>query len=91
MTDDEKAQRGQDAKAVMQNPAYLDAYHIIEQGLVSKWKDATTPDEREDCHRMLRVLAKFHSVLDSTMRSGRLAEDVLRKRQSFADKLLKRG
>lgn len=90
MTDELKAQRGQSAKAVLENPAYLDAYQTIEDGLVSKWKQATTPDEREDCHRMLRVLAKFHAVLDSTMRSGKLAEDVIRKRQSFADKLLKR-
>lgn len=91
VTDELKAQRGLSAKAVLENPAYTDAYQIIEDGLVSKWKQATTPEEREDCHRMLRVLAKFHAVLDSTMRSGKLAEDVIRKRQSFAEKLLKRA
>jgi len=91
MTDELKAQRGLSAKAVLENPAYTDAYQTIEEGLVAKWKAAGTPEEREDCHRMLRVLAKFHTVLDSTMRSGKLAEDVIRHKQSFAEKLLKRA
>lgn len=90
MTDDQKAQDGRSAAAVLENPAYANAYKVIEEGLVAKWKAAGTPKEREECHRMLRVLAKVHAVLDSTMRSGKLAEDVIKRKRTFADKLLRR-
>lgn len=90
MTDEQKAQDGRSAAAVLENPAYSNAYKVIEDGLVARWKEAATPEEREDCHRMLRVLAKFHAVLDATVRSGQLAEDVMKRKRTFADKILRR-
>lgn len=91
MTDAEKVLRGNDAQSVLDNPAYQDAYAQIEARLVETWKAARTPGEREECHQLLRVLEKVHSVLDTTMRTGKLADDVIRRKRTFADKLLKRA
>lgn len=91
MTDEQKSQRGKDAQAVLDNPAYQDAYAQIEARLVDTWKAARTQDEREECHQLLRVLEKVHGVLDATMRAGKLADDVMRRKRTFADKLLKRS
>lgn len=91
MTDEQKAQRGKDAQAVLDNPAYRDAYAQIESRLVDTWKAARTPEDREECHQLLRVLEKVHGVLDAAMQAGRLADDVMRRKRTFADKLLKRS
>lgn len=91
MNDEQKSQLGKDAQSVLDNAAYQDAYAQIEARLVETWKAARTQDEREECHQLLRVLEKVHEVLDNTMRVGKLADDVMKRKRTFADKLLKRS
>jgi hypothetical protein len=87
MTNEIDAQRGQQAQAVLDNPIYQDAYAKLEESLVGKWKESRSLDEREECHRFLVILQKVHAALDSTMRSGQLAQAEINRKRKLAEKL----
>lgn len=80
-------ERGRNAQAVLDSPVYAESYTLIEQELTRLWRESRDKDEREELHRLLRMLDKARNVLEATMRSGQLAADDLRKRQNLAQRI----
>lgn len=80
-------ERGRNAQAVLDNPVYAASYSLIEQELTRLWRESRDKDEREDIHKLLRMLDKTRNVLESTMRSGKLAADQLRQKQNLAQRI----
>lgn len=76
-------ERGRRAEEVLNNDVYADSYALIEQELTRLWRESRDKDEREQLHQLLRMLDKARNVLESTMRSGKVAADQLRQRQSL--------
>jgi DNA-binding MurR/RpiR family transcriptional regulator len=92
MTDEQEAIRGRLAQDVLENPVYAESYGAIEQEIMAKWRDSRDPVEREELHRLLKMLAKARNVLESTMRTGQLAAAELERKRTLADRLhFKRG
>lgn len=91
MSDYDEAQRGQLAQQVLDNPVYAQSYGLIESELVRKWKESRDPVEREQLHQLLRMLEKARNVIESTMRSGKVAAAEIERKRSLLDRLTKRA
>jgi len=84
---EQDVERGRRADEVLNNDVYAESYALIEQELVRLWRDSRDKSEREDIHKLLRMLEKARNVLESTMRSGKLAADQLRQKQSLLQRV----
>lgn len=80
-------ERGRLADEVLKNRVYAESFSLIEQEMTRLWRESRDKDEREQLHQLLRMLDKSRSILESTMRSGRVASDELRKRRSLAERI----
>lgn len=87
MSDQHEAERGRLAQAVLDNPVYAESYGLIEAEITRKWRESRDKDEREQLHMLLRMLDKARNVLESTMRTGQLAEEAIKRKQSQAEKM----
>jgi len=84
---EQDVERGRRADEVLNNDVYAESYALIEQELVRLWRESRDKNEREDIHKLLRMLEKARNVLESTMRSGKLAADQLRQKQSLLQRV----
>jgi hypothetical protein len=80
-------ERARLAEDVLKNHAYAESYVLIEKEFTKLWREARSKDEREDIHRALLMLDKARQVLESAMKSGQVAADKLRQKQSLAERL----
>ena len=87
MSLEREAERGRQAQAVIDNPVYAESYGLIEQEITRKWRDSRDASEREELHRLLKMLDKARTVLESTMRSGRVAEAEIQRKRSLAERV----
>ena len=83
----DEAQRGEMAADVLANPVYLEAYGLLEQEMITKWREATNVEVRERLHLALKLLAKVRSVLESTMLSGKVSMATLEAEQSRLERI----
>jgi hypothetical protein len=87
VTDHLEAERGRQAQAVLDNPVYASSYGLIEAEITRKWRESRDKDEREQLHLLLRMLDKARNVLESTMRTGKLAEAELERKQTLMQRI----
>lgn len=87
MSLDKDADRGRRAEEVLDNDVYSDAYKDISDALITNWRAATSKDEREELHKLLKLLDKVQNVMESTMRSGKLASAELAHKRSLAERV----
>ena len=90
MSDEQEAIRGRLAQDVLDNPVYAESYGMIEQEIMPKWRDSRDALEREELHRLLKMLSKARNVLESTMRTGQLAMAELERKRTLADRIFRR-
>lgn len=76
------------AKLVLENEAFQQAFKDIEQELTEQWKTspARDPDGRESIWLMLKLLHKVEIALRASLDSGKLAAKELEYQQSMAQK-----
>lgn len=92
MSYEQDAQRGQLAENVLTNEVYLSAYRGIEQGILAKWRESDDKAEREELHKLLKLLDKVQNLMESTMRSGQIAAKELERKRSLSERVgLKRS
>lgn len=87
MSAEQDVQRGKDALAVLQNPAYIEAYTTLDAALVKAWRDSRDPQDREDLHRMLGLLSRLQAVMDSAVRNGQITEKEILRKRNFAERM----
>lgn len=87
MSDEQDVQRGKDALAVLQNPAYIDAYTTLDAALVKAWRESRDPQDREDLHRMLGLLSRLHGVMEGVVRNGQITEKEILRKRNFAERM----
>ena len=90
MSDFDEAQRGQLAQAVLGTSVYADSYAQIESAMARLWRDSRDPKEREEIHQKLLMLDKVKGLIESVMRTGKLAEAEIKRKQSLAERVLRR-
>jgi len=87
MSDQLEADRGRLAKAVLENPIYAESYALLEAELTRAWRSSRNPDEREEIHQKLLMLDTVRGIVESVMRTGQLAEDALKRKQTQAERM----
>lgn len=87
MSLESELERGRLAEAVLTNEVYTDAYTQIEQEITRKWRESRDKDEREQLHQLLRMLEKARTVLEATMRSGKVAAEALQRKRSLSERI----
>lgn len=87
MSDERDVERGRRAQDVLDNEVYRDSYTLIEQELIRLWRESRDKDERDELHRLLRMLDKARNVLETVMRTGRLAQDAIQQKQSLLQRV----
>lgn len=76
MTDDEKLRLADQARQVLENNAFKDAWAALERRLVSLWEgsDVLEPDLREALWMQRRALIDLKRNLETTLAEGRQAK-----------------
>lgn len=87
MSLEQEVERGRHAEEVLNNPVYVEAYALIEQGITEQWRQSRDASEREQLHQLLRMVDKARTVVETTMREGRIAADKLKQRRSLAERI----
>ena len=90
MSDFDEAQRGQLAQSILDNPVYADSYKQIEDSLTRVWRESRDAKEREEVHQLLRMLDKTKNIIESVMRTGKLADAEIKRKQSLAERTIGR-
>lgn len=90
MSSEQDVERGRLAESVLSNSVYIESFALIEQGLIAAWRGCRDKEEREALHKLLALLDKTRNTLESTMRTGKLAAEDLRQKQSLAQRVARR-
>lgn len=72
---EQRITQGNQAREVVENPAFIRAFDEIEQEHVEAWKNspARDPEGRETLWMTVKLLQKLRSTLEASMLDGRLA------------------
>lgn len=72
---EQRMRQGEQARQVLENPAFAKAFDDIEKEHVEAWKNspARDPDGRETLWMTVKLLHKLRSTLESAMTDGKLA------------------
>jgi hypothetical protein len=82
------ALRGRQAQEVLDNPIYAEAWAAIEKEIISQWREARNPQDREQLHQLLLMHERAKAAMASVMRSGEVATAELQRRQSRAEQMV---
>lgn len=81
-------ERGHRAREVIENEVYAEAWAAIESEVIRQWRDARSPQDREQLHQFLLMHEKAKTALESVMRTGQLAEAEIARKQSRAELMI---
>lgn len=87
MTDEQEVERGRLAESVLANSVYAESYALIEAEFMAAWRASRDPADREDIHRALLMLDKARNVLETAMRTGKVAMAEIQRKRSLAERL----
>ena len=88
MTLDEQMRSGDDARAVLDNPAFAQAFADIKQELIEQWKQAPARDltGKEHLWNLHKLTEKLEAALRSTVDTGLLAREQLRHERTMLER-----
>ena len=90
MTPEEEVRRGLEAKSLLDNPIYREAYQTIRDNIVTQLSLADTADDkRARLNNLLIALSKVEQYMKQVMTSGVMAE--IERERTLADKLFRRA
>lgn len=86
----EEMRRGTQARAIMDNPLWHEAWENLEQTILNAWRESPTRDEegREALWVMLKVAERVKGHIKTVLETGQMAEMQiadLRKRRERRD------
>lgn len=87
MSHEQDALRGKRAQEVIDNEVYAQAWSELEQEIIRQWREARSPQDREQLHQLLLMHGKARTALESVMRTGQLAQAELGRKQSRAEQM----
>lgn len=88
MTLEEQVRSGDEARAVLDNPAFAQAFADIKQELIEQWKQAPARDltGKEHLWNLHKLTEKLELALRSTLDTGTLAREQLRHERTMLDR-----
>lgn len=92
MNPQQEERRGIEARAILENAIYREAYQTIRDNIVSQLALADTPDDkRQRLNNLLIALSKVEQYMKQIMASGTMAAMQIERERTLADKLLRRA
>lgn len=92
MTPQEEERRGVEAKYILDNAIYREAYDTIRSNIVSQLSLADTPDDkRARLNNLLIALSKIEQYMKQIMASGTMAAMQIERDRTLAERLFKRA
>lgn len=81
--------RGDQARAILDNPLYSESFEAVERELMTRWKtDASlTAEGRERVFLMVTLLGQARQALTTTMQTGKMAAIQLQQERSRRERL----
>ncbi len=88
MSPEEALRRANQARQVFEQPIVKETLDFMEREIMDQWTVTPVRDveAREALWRMAVTTRKFRDLLRGTMEAGKLAQDAINRKQSFADK-----
>lgn len=88
MTLDEQIRSGDDARAVLENPAFAQAFASIKEELIQQWLNAPARDltGKEHLWNLHKLTEKLEMALRSTVDTGVLAREQLRHERTVLER-----
>lgn len=76
---EQRKNRGEKAKRILEDEIVKDAFSKIEQNIIDKWREAKTTDfeSQQHCKMMLTVFENFRAHFQAVINDGKIAEDKL--------------
>lgn len=92
MTPQEEERRGVEAKYILDNAIYREAYDTIRSNIVSQLSLADTPDDKRGrLNNLLIALSKIEQYMKQIMASGTMAAMQIERDRTLAERLFKRA
>ena len=90
MTDEQDSRRGAEAREVLDNPIYAEAYDSVRGEILALWEASRDAADREQLHTMLGLLTKTRTAIESVMRTGEVATAEIKRKKSLAERTIGR-
>jgi len=88
MTPEQEERRGNEARALLNNAIYKEAYTAIRERLVGQLSLADLPeDTRAKCNTLLVALATVHRYFEQTMLTGQMAEIETQRKKTLRERI----
>lgn len=87
MSLESEALRGRQAREVIDNPIYAEAWSALEAEIIRQWREARNAQDREQLHQLLLMHERAKTALESVMRTGEVAAAELARRLSRAEQI----
>jgi len=91
MTPEQEERRGEEARVVLDNPIYREAFAQIEANIVAKMAlQATTAAEAEELRRLMIALRKVRTYLEQVLTTGTMAAMEEERKRNWAQRMTDR-
>lgn len=91
MNPEQEERRGEDARQVLENSIYKEAYAQIEANIVAKMaQQATTAAEGEDLRRLLIALRKVRTYIEQVAVTGKMAAIEADRKRGLVEQMTER-
>lgn len=88
MSPEQRIYEADQAKLVLENPAFAQAFDDIKKELTESWMNSPARDAegREKLFQLIKMAEKLEATLRRSLESGKLAREELRHKQSITDR-----
>lgn len=85
MTQEEEYRRGEQARLILENEIYTEAFEGVRAALISKWEDAPIRDieGQKELKLMLKLLKDVQANIQHVMNTGKLAKNMIERESVF--------
>lgn len=76
MSVNDDVMRGEQAKAILDNELFIEAWNTVEEGIIQRWKDCGVKDidSQHELKLMLLVLSEVRRYIQFTAETGQMAK-----------------
>jgi hypothetical protein len=84
-----EVERGERARAVLENPLFVEAFEAVEQDLMTQWKTnaALNQDGRERVFLMVTLLGQLKQNLTQHLTTGKMARIQIQEHVSLKNRI----
>lgn len=85
MTPDEELRRGEQARQVIENEIYAEAWKSVRDGIISAWESAPIRDKegQNELKLMLKLLTDVRRNIETVMNTGKMAKIQIERESMF--------